>query len=175
MRPMYADVSAAGASPWVRVNYLAKFFGIGCFYLPAPGAVLTCKVQHSPDTPSEFHPLISLVRAGTVATVVDTDHGLSVGDCAIIQGSGSSNLDGERAVASVVDANSYTYTVANSGALTSYPGVRATNLRVFDHATMTAMTTRTDGNYAFPPQLIRLFCTAFTGGKARLELLQAGQ
>lgn len=44
----------------------------------------------------------------------------------------------------------------------------------FDHATVTGKTASTDGNYAFPVSAIRLNVTAYTGGTATMNVLQAG-
>jgi hypothetical protein len=165
-------LAATGVSPWIPVNRYQVPFGVSLFGLPSSGASVTWKVQHTADRlDSDAERPISISRAGTVATVTDPAHGLSVGDSVIIMGSGSSNLDGTQAVASIVDANTYTYTVVNTGATASATGTRGKNLRVFDHATLTGQTARADGNYAFPVTAVRLSATVVSG-TVTLEILQ---
>lgn len=41
----------------------------------------------------------------------------------------------------------------------------------FDHPYATGLTTNTDGNYAFPVRGVRLNCTSYTAGSARLILV----
>ena len=44
----------------------------------------------------------------------------------------------------------------------------------YDHATLTAKTTSSDGNYAYPVTAIRLNITAYTSGSAVMTVIQAG-
>ena len=44
----------------------------------------------------------------------------------------------------------------------------------YDHSTLVAKTTNTDGNYAFPVTAIRLHVTAWTSGNVTLNILQGG-
>lgn len=176
MRPIRLSVGAAGSSPWSPVNVDSHLFAIGLGYIPTNGAVLTSKVQHTFDNPQSVHP-VSVSRAGTVATVIDkgsdgNGHGLAVADSAIILNSGSVTLDGTFSVATIVDANTYTYTVANTGPTVDQGQTQGAGLRVFDHASMVGMTVRADGNYAFNIQAMRLTCTAYTSGRADLMILQ---
>jgi hypothetical protein len=173
MRPIYLTMAAQGNSQWAPVNSLQIAFAIGLAVVPSSGASLTATVQHTFDDPTidRRHPIV-IARAGTVATVTDTNHGLSVGDSAVITGSGDANLDGDREVATVVDANNYTYTVANTGATSGQTGVTAANFRVFNHATLAALVARTDGNYAFPVAAVRLRLPTYSSGRCELIILQ---
>lgn len=169
------SAAAAGNSAWAPTNYLQKPFSVSLGASITSGAVLTYKVQHTFDDPQKVRPITSLVRAGTVATVVDPDHRLSVGDSLNVMNTGDANLDGSSIdVASVVDANTYTYTVANTGILVPAApwNVRIVSLRVFDHAQMTGLSARADGNYAFPIGACRIKVTAYTSGKVDLEVTQ---
>ena len=137
------------------------------------GASLTYSVQHTfDDTTTDRQHIVIISRAGTVATVTDIDHRLSVNDNIVITGSGDANLDGSYAVASLVDANTYTYTVANTGATTGSVNSKCTSFRVYNHATMVGQTGRLDGNYAFSIQAVRLTVTAYVSGKVDLTILQ---
>lgn len=173
MRPIKVTLSAQGVSPWIPVNRLQKNFAIGLSIVLSSGAALTAKVQHTFDQlDSDAKRSISISRTTTTATVTDANHGLSVGDSVVIENTGSSNLNGTITVASVPTANTYTYTVANTGATADTGFATGKNLRVFDHATLTGLTARADGNYAFPIAACRLNITAYTSGTADLLVEQ---
>lgn len=185
MRTSYTSLGAAGNGQWVRLNDLQVAFGVALAGIISSGASLTWKVQHTFDDPvadssnQRKHP-ISIARAATVATVTDfgadgTGHGMSIGDSVIITSTGSTNLDSASPnigseVATVVDANNYTVTVANTGP-TAATGL-AQNFRVFDHATLVGQTGRADGNYAYPPSMCRLKVTTYASGRVELLICQ---
>jgi hypothetical protein len=172
MRPTQVTVSAAGVSPWLPINRYQLPFSVGLGVTLSSGASLTWKLQHTFDDPQETY-ACQITRSGTTATVTLTDHGLVANDSVTVVGAGAP-LDGTYTVASVVDANSFTYTVANSGATASAPGSKLAKHRVFDHAQMTGLTAAEDGNYAFPVCAVRLNVTSYTSGKATLTILQGG-
>jgi hypothetical protein len=187
MRPVVLTQGAAGPSIWCTVNQLQNAFGIGLGAAITSGASLTYTVQHTFDDPGARR-LVSVSRSGTTATVVDNDHRLSVNDAVLITGSGSAVLDsaantfGTAAqaasglipwdVASVVDANTYTYTVANSGPTTDQGNTFVYSARVWPHSTMAAQTGRSDGNYQYNVQAIRVRVTTWVSGKVDLTILQ---
>lgn len=176
MRPIVVGpLSANGNSIWIPLNRLQIALSIALAGIPSSGASLIWAVQHTfDDLSSDSERQVQITRAGTVATLVDAvnPHGLSVGDSLIIMGSGSTNLDGTYDVASVVDANTVTYTVVNTGATASNSGTRAKYLRVFPHATLTGQTGRADGNYAFPPTACRFVISGYASGSFRGEVVQ---
>jgi len=169
MRPIYVTLGAAGASPWIPINYLQNAFGIGFAVTLSSDGNLTYSVQHTFDDPTTNARDISIARSTTTATVTDPDHGLNTGDSVIVESSGSSNLDGTKTV-TVTSANAYTYTVANSGPTAA--AAKAKSLRIFTHEDVAAKTDRQDGNYAYPPRAIRLAISSYTAGKATLAILQ---
>lgn len=173
MRPVKVTLGSATSSSWIPVNELANTFQIGLGVAITSGASLTYNVQHTFDDPGpdNLHP-VSISRTTTVATVTDTDHGLTAGDNVLIQESGSSNLDGSYVVASVTGANTYTYTVANSGATADNGNAKAHNFRVYPHAVLTLQTTRLDGNYGYQIQAVRLNVSTWVSGKVDLTVLQ---
>lgn len=59
---------------------------------------------------------VLITRSGTTATVADTAHGLTVGLPIVISGADQSAYNGSVVVATVPDANSWTYTVTGSPA-----------------------------------------------------------
>lgn len=170
MRPIYVTLGAAGNTPWIPINYLQSRFGIGFAVTLSSDGNLTYSVQHTFDDPTEKTP-VSISRTTTTATVTDPDHGLNTGDSVLIEGTQSSNLDGTKTV-TVTDANTYTYTVANSGATTGGMFATVKRFRVFNHEDVVSKTDRQDGNYAYPPRMVRLNISSYSAGKATLAILQ---
>jgi hypothetical protein len=171
-------LAALGNSAWAPVNYLQKPFLVSLGASITSGASLTYKVQHTFDNPQLPRGVLSLVRSGTVVTVNDVDHRLSVGDSLNVMNTGDANLDGSNLeVATVVDADNYTYNVSNTGILVPAApwNVRLVSLRVYDHPLMTALVARADGNYAFPVQACRLKTTVYASGKVDLEVTQGNR
>src|SRR5258708_35761953 len=128
MRPVRVVVSAPGPSQWIPVNYLQTPFGVGLVVIPwATATGLTYVVQHVFDDISISHG-VAITRAAAVATVVDNGpdglgHGLSTGDSALIQGSGSETFDSPEPVVGMGEVgstitptgnNTYSYPVPNS-------------------------------------------------------------
>lgn len=172
MRPVSLAQSALGQTAWIIADRLQASFGIGLGCRISSGASLTYKVQHSFSNPYDNRRVVTIARSTTVATVTDVGHSLSVGDSIIVTGSGSSNLDGTYDIASIVDADSYTYTVANSGAAASAANTYLASLRVFDHPTLTGQTASADGNYQFPVFAVRLKVTTYASGNVTLQYHQ---
>jgi hypothetical protein len=172
MRPVVLTLGAAGVTPWVPVNYIQNGFLLGMSGEMTSGGGLTWAIQYTmDDLGQEFRP-VSISRSTTTATVTDPDHRLSVGDSIIVAGTGSSNLDGTYAVASIVDANSYTYTVANTGAAAGGVNSKLKSLRVLTHATLTDQTASAAGSLAYPVRAVRGAVTAYTSGKIDFTFLQ---
>lgn len=172
-RPTSITVSSLTHSAWIPVNYRQNPFTLSLFVNITSGASLTYKVQHTADDP--FNPVpVTISRTTTTATLTKVAHGLSVGDSVTVIDSGSTNLNGNYDVASVVDADNITYTVANTGATASIAGTKAVLLRVFDHEFITGKTANDDGNYAFPVRAVRLKNTVYASGSSTLTILQGG-
>jgi hypothetical protein len=201
MRPVRVEVvfpitgTNLGLSPWVPLSYLTDPFAVGLGAMISAAATgVSYTVQHTFDDLDQtlLQRGVQVSRAATVATVFDNGlfgngHGLVVGDSVIIRGTGSAVLDSPKStaipgvggggdygwtVASVTDANHYTYTVANSGPAADAGATTATSLRVYNHATLAAAATRLDGYYAFPVTAIRLNVATLTAGAVALDILQ---
>lgn len=73
----------------------------------------------------------ALARSGTTATATSTGHGYSVGDWVLIQGSDRPPYNGVFQVATVADANTFTYTMeadpgaSSAGVVTAQKGIAA--------------------------------------------------
>jgi len=148
-------------------------FAVGMGVKLSSGASLTYNVQHTFDelyTPSQGW---SASRITTVGTIVQVNHGLSVGDWAMFDA--AVPFRGEYAVASVVDADSFTITVADTGVAAVVANTaNMWKARVFNHEDLVAKTTSEDGNYAFPPRASRLNLSVYASGFAELTIIQAG-
>lgn len=170
MRPTTITMGAAGTSAWTPIDYRQNTFGIGIGCTITSGASLTYKIQHTFDSPYDLVPFTG-TRSTTTATATIPDHRLSVGDTLLIVGA-DAPFDGRYLVASVVNANNVTYTVANSGATVTAPGSTINLTRAFDNAVITGQTGNKDSNYAFPPRAIRLNVTSYASGKVTATIIQ---
>ena len=171
MRPSNVSLSAAGNSAWVPVDYVQAPFGVAIGCAISSGASLTYAVQHTFDDPFTSH-TVAITQAVTTATVTDTAHGLSVGDSVTISNSGSTKLDGVWDVATIVNANSYTYTTTVTGSDVGGQFTQAIYMRTYTHATLTGQVARADGNYAFPIRACRLRNTTYVSGTSTMTVNQ---
>lgn len=166
MRPVTVRVSSATFSRWVPTSYRSQStFGVALGCVISSGAVLTYSVQHTFDQIYAPQKNWSGSRTTTTVTITKTNHGLTAADWWKTDPAATAPFAGEFAVASVVDADNFTYTVANSGATTAGFGVyEGAGGRVFAHSSIAAKSASADGNYAFPPTACRLIVTAYTSG-----------
>lgn len=167
--PVSAQLAATGNTPWLVLDYLQRPFSVG-IDVSADAAAVTATfaytVQWTPDNPNDVtrNSVVSLTRATTVATLkMAQAHGLVVGDSVITSGTGDANLDGAHDVASVVDAFTLTYTVANSGAANGGNDPKVSLLRVFADPNMTAKTARAYEGVTTPMLAVRLNGTLSAG------------
>lgn len=170
MKPQSVTAGSATFSRWVALNHRNSNFTAALGFSISSGGSLTAKVQHTFDDVHATQ-VRSFTRSTTVCTIPITAHGLSASDYVFIEGAGSP-FDGEYAVASVVDADNITVTVSNSGATVG--SGRVGTARVFDHDTMTGMTSRGSGNYFASPMACRLLITSYTSGVATLTVVERG-
>ena len=174
MRPQRVTLSAAGFSPWLNINRMPQGnFGVALGVRLSSGASLTYSVQHTMDQLYEPTREWSAARTTTTGTITRVNHGLSVGDW--VQMDAAAPFNTAYSVASVVDADNFTVTVANSGITAVAKG--ASNLwiaRVSETSGMSAQTASKDGNYTFPPTACRLAITTYASGFADLDVRQVG-
>ena len=174
MRPQSVTQSALGFSQWLNINRLvASNFAVGIAGKITSGAALTWSAQVTYDPITEATQEWSASRTTTTGTITKTGHGLSVGDWT--QMDAAAPFNAAYSVASVVDANTYTITVANSGATSVAKG--SSNLwtaRVFEHAVLTAQTVSLQGSITVPPVAVRLNVSTYTSGSVSLNVVQAG-
>jgi hypothetical protein len=164
------SAAATGPSNWVPIDNNLFGFGLTLNCTITSGATITYKVQYTSDRIDFWQPC-NITRSGTTATLKLQNHGISgTTDSIVVRGTGDSNLDGVYTVASIADANTITYTVANTGATLAANTAEVVVLRVFDHATITGKTANQDGNIAFPVTAVRLNVTAWTSGKVTMTL-----
>lgn len=171
MRPVTQRLSAAGFAPWIPLNRLQRNTNVGLAVSLSSGASLTYTVEHTLDDLYKEYTDFTISRTTTTATVTQTTHGLSVGDWVYIKNAGAP-MDGFYKVASVVDANNFTYTVLNSGVASSGPNASMQKARVFAHAVLAALTASNVSNYIVPVTATRLTITAYSSGFADYTVLQ---
>lgn len=170
-------LSANGSSPWIIVGPLQRSFGLGLFLTFSEDANLTATVQHTGDDPMQNQRAVTLSRTTTTLTITDTSHKLITGDNIFLDASGdvTNTWPGSYDV-TVVDANTYTVTVANSGAATSTGKVRSFRVFNFDDASLVGVTgtppTRVDGHYDYPIAATRLHVASYSAGSATLTVQQ---
>lgn len=185
--------SATASSPWLPIDRKMAPFGIGIGVILSEDANLTYTVQHTFDPfGPDWELPVSLARAaGVVTATFLSQHGLSVNDCVMIRGSGSSQMDSQPygqqigppwisnpvqplpfAVASTPTNTTLTYAVTNAGPTADTGSTKAQIIRAFPNATLAAQTARGNTNYAFPISAVRIILTAWTAGFAQLEVLQ---
>lgn len=177
--PISVQVSGApGISAWIPLDYEQRPFDVALMAsLDAAASGVTYKVEFTPDNPNQTRAntnnVVSLTRTTTVATLTFAKpHNLVVGDSVVVFNSGDPNLDGTFQVASVTSPTALTYTVSNTG-LTAQAGyARAIPLRVYPHDTMTGLSAKADGNFAFPCWACRLNVTGLSAGVVTLSVLQ---
>lgn len=180
MQQTQVTVGSATTSAWIPLNTKKPYFATALFVGLTDTVNLTYTVQHAvpintngqhrPVSGNEMGKLTKLTRSTTTATLIWPAHGMTTADSLIVQGAGGT-MDGTYTVASVVDADTLTYTVANSGITTAQDGFQVMLLKVFNHDTLASKTTADDGNYAFPVPFVRLNVTPYTSGQATLVVV----
>lgn len=181
--PARVILAAVGNSEWVPLDYIQAPFGVTMAGLLSSTGSLTWSVQYTYDEMNkDSSEPVKITRAGTTATAVWANHDMVTGDSVIITDSGSSNLDSAlnpagRLIAqdiTVTDDNTFTYTVANSGAAADNGYARGMRFRVFPHAVLAALTTRADSNFNLPCKALRFKVSAYTSGRLIGLVTQGG-
>lgn len=176
MHTTSVSVSSATTSAWVPLDRAQAAFGVGFNVdLDSVASGITFRVEHTFDD-TERTVQGSLSRTLFAVTAVFQNHNLNVGDSVtILNGDSLANatgLSGTFNVATVVDANTFTYTSPVTGTVGITTGIMARLLRVQPHSSITSNSTSVDGNYAFPITAMRLNVTAWIAGKATLTVVQ---
>lgn len=176
-----ANQNAIGSTEWLPLDYRQRPPTVTINVLvPSTVTAVTYSVDYTNDDlmgNTKVSPS-SITRVTTTATVVSPLHGLNVGDSIRVLGTGIPNaqatsLDGLFSVASVTDANTFTYTVANSGVTTSSLQAYYIPMHVTTLSSLSGKTATADGNVAFPVRAVRLRVTAYTGtGNVLMEVTQ---
>lgn len=176
-----ANQNAIGSTEWLPLDYRQRPPTVTINVLvPSTVSAVTYSVDYTNDDlmgNTKVFPS-SISRTTTTATVVSPLHGLNVGDSLRVLGTGFPNnqattLDGLFTVASVTDANTFTYTVTNSGVTAASSQTYYIPMRVTTLSSFSGKTASFDGNVAFPVRAVRLRVTAYTGtGNVLMEVTQ---
>lgn len=175
MVPKTVTLSSATFSAWIPLNWrgMAGIYAVGLGVKLSSGASLTYSVQHTFDNPWTSSIDWSASRTTTTGTITKIAHKLSISDW--VQFDAAAPFNAAYAVASISDADTFTVTVANSGATTTVWGnSQIHTARVFNHQNLVSKTSSDFDNYAFPARACRLIITAYTSGSAELTVVEAG-
>ena len=165
MYPRIVNQGAAGASDWIVTDWRSHGNGLVAAFLDEAGA-MTYKVQYTIDNLNAEPDQVSFSRTTTTLTVTDTAHGLKAGDyVALID----SDFIGTYTVQTAPSVDTYTLTVANSGATSGV--AKRVKARVFDSTNITGKTADAWENISFPCRGVRVNVTAYTSGSVNLEYL----
>jgi len=149
-------VAAAAISPWIPLNR-RSWGSVGFTVNPQNSAAGTYDVEFTESNLNTVLDFTPISRSTTVLTVSLVNHGLIVGDDVIV--AGSIDYDGEQTVASVVDADSFTITVAASGTARK---AKIIPIIADDLTGFTAATGKNSGEIDASVVAIRLNCTNST-------------
>lgn len=190
---MYQSVSlnAVGVSEWVPLNYRQRPPEVSLDVIVASTVTGSYNVEYTYDDlmgeGNDFMNIslvvpTSITRAAAVATVVSPAHGLNVGDSIRVintgfpngtLGAGATSMDGLFTVASVVDFNTFTYAVANSGITTASTWAKYIPMHVFSLTAFAAKTATQDGSLTQPVRAVRLHVLTYAGtGNVTLQVTQ---
>lgn len=183
MRQQVVKLDQVGVSPWLFTDNRrhGTDFNLGIQVTLAPASTLTYSVEATKDRNAveRVRSDLSIARALTVATGTLLDHGLKTGDSARIYDTNftahnpESNLEGLFTI-TVVDKDTFTYTVADTGAAAASPArILTFNVHALQ-AALTAETAAANAAVVEPLSAVRLNVTAFTAGSAQLTVLQQG-
>lgn len=177
-------IAANGVTPWIPVidDQIDTGISLGG-YLSYNGS-LTWGVQYGFDN-LQYRRAVSGTQTTTTVTINDTGpptgqnpqlsgagHGLSVGDSVVVSESGI-GVDGVYAVVAVNSLTQYTITVVPSQTATLSPLTKVASIRVFNHATMTALVARASGTIIAPCSAVRAVVSSYVAGNLELQVLQA--
>lgn len=171
------EASANGPSPWAVVNQHQTPFDVSLELSLTSGASLTYSVQHSPDNPQQFTNNLLATISGSTVTVTDPNHRLTAGDDLLVAASGDPNSDGQFPVASVVDANTFTYTCGSAPVIAkTAASLKIRKLRIFPHDFAVNQTAaRYNSNYAAPINCTRVNVTNYVSGTVSMIVTQAAK
>lgn len=174
MNPAVVNVGSATFSRWIPINWRARGgFAIGLSVKLTSGASLTYSVQHTFDNPWTSSIDWSAARTTTTGTITKIAHKLSASDW--VQFDSATPFNAAYAVATISDADTFTVTVANSGATAVVWGSSQIHTaRVFNHQNLVSKTASDYDNYAFPARACRLIVTTWASGSAELTVVEAG-
>lgn len=165
-------VSGTGNSGLLTVDYRQRPFNLTARVTVPSTETATYSVYESLDDP-EAQVLATASRTTTVATVTSTNHALNVADWVLVRDQGSV-FSGLFQVASVTDKNTFTYTVANSGATASSAFFNYAPIRSIVPSAFSAKTATVESTWVAPIRCLIMLISAHSVGTGVLmfEVLQ---
>jgi hypothetical protein len=180
MKSKTFSLSAPGNTPWWMADTKTTPYSVAVQVDCAGGGTYSYKLQHGYSTDYDSVQTDGLTRAAGVATLVfPSNHGLSVGDSVVVngslgQGNTGSTMDGTFDVASVVNLTTITYAVTNSGPTTVFPGcVRVKKIHTIDNTTIPAATAASkEAVITTPVNFFRVVAVTVTTGTLNVTFNQ---
>ena len=183
-------LSGNGSSRWIPIGpWLLDPASVGLGLTFSVDANLTASAQYTYDDTTQSPRVVSITRVGATATITDNNHGLNTNDnvqvtsdatgtfgpAPFVPGpSGSPPQSASQPVGydiTVVDHNTYTITVPNSGSLGPV-NCSLQSFRVFKHPTLGnqagAPPAKIDGGLNWQLAAYRLNVSAWVAGSATL-------
>ena len=168
MRSKKQTLSSAAASPWLPVSGRGDAFGIG--FGASCGSTWngTYSIQH---TFSDIQNPVAatFAQSTTTVTVTLTDHGLTTSDAVIVSGTRETGVEGQFEVATVTNANVFTYTSGTSQTVAAGAACKVAPVKVYSHDTVAAQTATADGGYDLPCRAVRGIVTTYSAGELTLN------
>lgn len=161
-------------SGWIRLSPYSYDFNVGFVASPHNGTTGTYSVQATESNPEEFL-ACQYTRVTTTLTINYPEaHGLSVADGVILRGSPWDTTNGQSIqVASVVDADTITIAVADTGPAAGVVDVNS--LVIVDLSSYSAVSARQQGTVVGSTQMVRVAKASGTlAGKVTLTVTQSG-
>ena len=160
-------------SSWVRLSHYSYDYNVGFICSPHTGTTGTYSVQVSESNPEDFEKA-QFTRVTTTLTINTLSaHGLSTGDGVNLRGSTSWDTSGQSLQVTVSDADTFTVTVADTGAASGV--LEYAPIVITDLTNYSAVSGRQQGTIVGATQLVRIAKVSGTlSGKVTIEVTQAG-
>lgn len=168
MRLKRFTVAAGAKSPWIPLNR-RSWGDVGFIVSPQNGALGTYNVEVT-ENDIQFGEKATLSRVTTVLTIVLPNHGLTTVDGVFITRTNNNDYSGFFEVATIVDLNTITVTVTDSGQ--DAPTGFVSSVIKNDITGFSAVTGRKAGNIFASVVAVRLDCTLCTVAPTDLYLNQ---
>lgn len=172
MRPIQLSLTGTGNTGWQIIDYrqapTTVTLGVNI------SGTATASVYFTLDDPAAQIVPVSIVQTASTTVTVTTSvkHGLTTNDWVQISNTGAAVLNGLFQVATVPSDTTYTYVTTTGTNTGNVSNQFYTPFRTFLVSGLSAVTSTTVSNLAFPVQAVMMNCSAYTSGAVLLNILQ---